>query len=275
MKDKEILNRAIKTAQKAGQAALSFYNSEVEVEQKSDNSPITQADKESNRIIIEELKDFDYGILSEEKEDDKTRSDKDRVWIIDPLDGTKDFIHQTDEFAVMIGLVERSGKIYRPVLGVVYVPARDVVYYGLDGQGAYVQKGDEEPEKLGVSQHDDPSQCRIVVSRFHGSDLEEKVFQSLGLKEKVPCGSVGVKVSKIASGEAELNFNPSDKTWEWDVCAPEAILREAGGTLTDMDGRFFNYNKEDPRNYRGYLATFGEGHNRIIEELEKYEKDQS
>src|SRR6056297_3611999 len=127
--EKEILDHVIQTAKKAGQTILSYYNSEIEVETKGDDSPITKADKESNRIILEELSRYDYGILSEEKEDNKKRLEKDRVWIIDPLDGTKDFIHQTDEFAVMIGLAEHSGKLFRPVLGVVYLPARDTVYY--------------------------------------------------------------------------------------------------------------------------------------------------
>ncbi|HMB66280.1 MAG TPA: 3'(2'),5'-bisphosphate nucleotidase CysQ [Patescibacteria group bacterium] len=271
--ESKILEHVIETSKKAGWAALDYYNSEVEVDKKDDDSPITKADRESNRIILEELSRYDYGILSEEKEDDKKRLEQDRVWVIDPLDGTKDFINQTDEFSVMIGLVEHTGKLFRPILGVVYVPAQDTVYYALKDGGAFKKVSDDDPEPIRVSEVDTASECRMVGSRFHSSELEDKIEKALEIQTRIPCGSVGVKISKIASGEAELNFNPSDKTWEWDVCAPDIIMMEAGGTLTDLDGKFFNYNRKDPRNHRGYIASNGSCHNHVIEEVQNYEKD--
>jgi len=243
--------------------ALSFYNQDYEVKDKGGDSPLTQADLESNRIILEGLAGYNYGILSEEKEDSPERLSKERVWIVDPLDGTKDFINKTGEFAIMIGLVEKREGIYRPILGVVYLPAKDTLYYGLEGGGAFQkEKGGEK--KIQVSSRDEFSEFRLVGSRFHSSELEESLFQKLGFQEKVPCGSVGVKACTIAEGEAELNINPSDKTWEWDICAPEIILQEAGGIMTDLEGKRFAYNKKDPRNHKGYVVSNGMRHGEII-----------
>ena len=260
----KILKKVIDTAYQAGEAALSFYNKDYEVRDKGGDSPLTQADLESNRIILEGLSEYGYGILSEEKEDDLERLNQKRVWIVDPLDGTKDFIHQTGEFAVMIGLVEKKENGYRPILGVVYLPAVDTFYYALEGKGAFKKAGNREEKKIQVSSPEEFNQFRLVGSRFHSSELEEKLFQKLGFREKVPCGSVGVKACTIAEGKAELNINPSDKTWEWDICAPEIILQEAGGILTDLEGKQFSYNKKDPRNQKGYVASNGIKQGEII-----------
>jgi len=265
--NKEILEKVIITAKKAGQVALSFYNSDYEIKDKGGDSPLTQADLEANKIILESLSDFGFGILSEEKEDSSERLEKDRAWIIDPLDGTKDFINKTGEFSIMIGLVEKVGKVFEPVLGVVYLPAQDLFYYASKGRGAFKKEGGKNEERIGVSHKDNFSDFKMVGSRFHSSDLEEELFQKLGFKNRVPCGSVGVKVCKIAEGGAELNLNSSDKTWEWDVCAPDAILREAGGIITDLDGNHFSYNKKDPRNLKGYIASNGLAHQRLIKEI--------
>lgn len=263
----EILEKAIKTAKKAGQAALSFYNSDYEVKDKGGDSPLTQADLESNKIILESLSEFGFGILSEETEDSPERLKENKVWIIDPLDGTKDFIHKTGEFSVMIGLVEKIDEIFEPILGVVYLPAQDLFYYGARGKGAFKKERGGSEEKINVSHLDKFTDFRMVSSRFHSSELEEKLSQELGFKDKVPCGSAGVKVCKIAEGKAEININPSDKTWEWDICAPNAILREAGGSITDLEGRHFSYNKKDPRNLKGYMASNGLVHQRLIKKI--------
>jgi 3'(2'), 5'-bisphosphate nucleotidase len=211
--------------------------------------------------------------LSEEEADNKERLDSKRVWIIDPMDGTKDFIHKTGDFSVMIGLVEKMGDIYRPILGVVYVPVTQTHYYASLGGRAFRKEKDKAEECIKVSQIDDFKESKMISSRFHKSELEDSLFNDLLLKERIPCGSVGVKINKIAEGGAEFNMNPSDRTWEWDVCAPDIIISEAGGVLRDIKGTEFNYNKENPRNSFGYFASNGKNHNKFLKQMESYEEN--
>lgn len=271
--DKEIKKHLLEVSKKAGDAIMSFYNSDYNIERKGDNTPLTEADLASNQIILKELEKYGYGFLSEEKTDNKDRLKSERVWIIDPMDGTKDFIQKTGDFSVMIGLVEKKGEVYRPIFGVVYVPVTETHYYASLGEGAFRKKKDGKEERIGVSKIDNFKESRMIGSRFHQSELEENLFNDLFLKEKIPCGSVGVKINKISEGVAEFNINPSDKTWEWDVCAADIILSEAGGILTDTKGNVFNYNREDPRNRFGYFASNGKNHNKFLKQMKSYEKD--
>lgn len=250
-------------ARKAGQAIMELYNKNVEVKFKAKDDPVTVADLTSNKIIIDGLKEFNYGILSEELRDDKLRLKKEKVWIIDPLDGTKGFIDKKSEFSVMIGLVY-LGEV---VLGVVYNPIEDILYYAVKGKGSFKQSG-ENIERIEVSNIDNTKKAKMLVSRHHGGKSEEIIFKKLDIKKLVPCGSAGIKISLIAEGENELNINTSPKTWEWDVCAADIILREAGGRLTDIKGNEFTYNKEDSRNMDGYVASNGLIHDKVIKELE-------
>ena len=211
--------------------------------------------------------------MSEEKIDNKDRLKSERVWIIDPMDGTKDFIHKTGDFSVMIGLVEKIDNVYRPILGVVYVPVRETCYYASLGGGAFRKEKDKDEEKIKVSESDNIKESRIIGSRFHKNELEDNLFNDLSLKERIPCGSVGVKIDKIAEGSAEFNINPSDHTSEWDVCAADIILSEAGGILTNIKGNLFNYNKEDIKNRFGYFASNGKNHDKFLKQIESYEKN--
>lgn len=259
------LDQIIKAAKKAGEEILKYYQANYNVEQKADKSPVTGADLASNRVILSELEDFDAGILSEELADNSERLDKKRVLIVDPMDGTMDFIKKTGEFTIMIGLVEEG----RPILGVVYKPVNDIIYYAVKGEGAFIDKGERSPQKITVSDVDDFSQVEMVGSRFHRSETESKLVKSLGIPQIVGCGSAGLKIGLVAEGKAELNINPSDKTLEWDVCAADIILKEAGGKLTDIKGEEFIYNKKDPRNYFGYLASNRKIHEKVVGELEE------
>lgn len=257
MKD---LEKIIDIVKKAGQAILSFYNKEIKVDYKAPDSPLTQADVKSNEILINSLKEFGYGILSEESIDDKTRLDQDRVWIIDPMDGTKDFIDKTGEFTIILGLVEKG----EPILGMVYKPLGDVLYYAIKGEGAYRRVGDKE-ERLRVSDQAELAESKMLSSRFHRSEAEIALADKYEIDINT-CGSV-LKTCLIAEGKGDFNFNPSDKTWEWDICGAQLILEEAGGTMTDINGGRIKYNKDNPRNVNGYLATNGILHDKIMKEI--------
>ena len=262
MKDKEILNQVLNVIKQAGKMVMSFYNKDYQIKDKGNDSPVTEADLASEKIILKGLSKYDYGLLSEETEDDKTRLKKERVWIIDPLDGTKDFINKTGDFTIMIGLVENG----QPILGAVYQPAKDILYYAIKGKGAYGQIKDQGVKKIKVSEVSDISKARFLGSRFHKSELETKVAKEFNITKIIPCGSIGLKAALIASGQADFNLNPSSHPQEYDVCAADIILHEAGGKLTDLKGKRYKYNQEDPH-INGYVVSSGLLHGQIIEYL--------
>ena len=217
---------------------------------KADASPVTAADHAANEVIVAALRQAfpDDAILSEESADSPERLSARRVWIVDPLDGTKEFLAQNGEFSIMIGLAIDG----EAVLGVVYLPAIDLLYAAAKGEGAWVERdGKREPLHCGAA---DVAALRLVGSRSHADPRVERLRDALGITDVTPCGSVGVKCTRIAQGERDLYLHPAPHLKEWDTCAPEAILREAGGTVTDTRGEPLRYNKPDPRQPHGILA---------------------
>ncbi|HEY66235.1 MAG TPA: 3'(2'),5'-bisphosphate nucleotidase CysQ [Caldilineae bacterium] len=255
------LEIAREVIRRAGAQVAAIYAHGAAVEWKTVDEPITAADRASNDIIVEALRStFPHdGLLSEETADDGTRLRHRRVWIVDPLDGTQDFVDRTGEFVVMIGLAIDE----KPALGLVYQPIVDRLFIGLPGEGAWVEQGDHR-EPLSVSDVCEPARMRLVVSRSHRSPLTEAVCQALGIRQERPCGSVGLKVSLLATREADLYIHPSLGCKEWDVCAPDAILRAAGGRMTDCWGRAFRYNQPDVHKRWGVIASNGHAHARIV-----------
>lgn len=256
---------AHKAILQAGQKVLALYHKNCRIDYKAHNAPVTQADLSSEKILLAALEKFNYGILSEETQEENSRLEKNKAWVIDPLDGTMDFIKKTEDFTIMVGLADKG----RPVLGLVYAPAYNCLYYARAGQGAFMQIGDSQPQPLRVSSRSRDSQLRLLTSRFHQQETEIKLAQTLGIKQVRQSGSAGLKICLIASNQADINANTSDKTWEWDTCAADIILKEAGGKLTDILGQPFAYNKKDPRHHHGYAATSGSIHELIIDALTK------
>ena len=259
MKELKAVKKVIK---EAGEEAMNFYGDKLDPDThyKSEDSPVTKADLASEEVILDKLKKFDYGILSEETSQENDRLNQDKVWIIDPLDGTKDFLQQTGEFTIMIGLVENG----ESVLGAVYRPSKDVLYFASKDGGAYKQIGDKDPVQIFVSSDFEPEKMTMLVSRNHLLPTEQEVAEKLTIGKLKPCGSAGLKTSKIAEGNAEVYINSSDKTSEWDICASDIILSEAGGKITDTKGEEIAYNKEDPTNKLGFIVSNGEQHDQII-----------
>ncbi len=248
----EDLKTAIKAAKRAGGAVMEIYNTEFTTEEKSDRSPVTKADLISQESIFKDLKDLGYGFLGEESEN-KSLSKDGKCWIVDPLDGTKDFIEKTGDFSVMIGLVEDS----EVIMGVVYLPAKDTLYFAEKGKGAFKKEGDKEPEKIQCSETSDLKDAKMVVSRFHLDDDTKHFMERAEIKETVPTGSIGIKLSLIAEGQADIYLTTTDRTFLWDVCAPEIILREAGGEVTDLKGEKFIYKNDKLQNKTGIVAHNG------------------
>jgi 3'(2'), 5'-bisphosphate nucleotidase len=241
---------AAAAARAAGEAAMHFYGT-ADSAAKSDGSPVSQADHAANHVIVERLRaDFpEDAILSEESRDSAERLSAARVWIVDPLDGTKEFLACNGEFSIMIGLVENG----EPVLGVVYLADGDVLFGAIRGEGAWVEQGGT---RTPLSREDlDGAPLRLVGSRSHSDPLLSAMQEQLGITDVAPCGSVGVKCSRIATGQRDLYVHPVPYLKEWDTCAPEIILREAGGWVSDCYGNPLEYNKPDPRQPHGIVAA--------------------
>ena len=248
-------------ARAAGRVLLEIYGGEFKVQWKGYDDPVTVADRAASELIVKELrKQFpDDGVLSEEAPDDPIRLGKRRVWMVDPMDGTKQFIERIGEFSVMIGLAVEG----EPRVGVVYHPTADRMYYAAPGIGAFVEE-QWTTKRLRVALLDDPAQMAVAISRSHHKPVNEQVRERLGIPHEVRSGSVGLKFGLIAEGRAHLYIQPGSRTNQWDTCGPEAILREAGGRVTDLDGAPLGYNTAQVRNLRGIVASNGLIHDRAL-----------
>lgn len=267
---KNELETAVKLAREASVAIMEIYHEGFEIEEKFANTnysePVTIADKTASKLIVEGLaKVFpDDAILSEEEPDDTARRmQKSRVWIIDPLDGTKGFTQKKGDFAVQIGLVENG----EPILGVVLQPIGNNLYFATKGEGAFLQIDDAEPERLQVSDKTDFSEMILAVSRSHRSKNMNRIFQQFGFKDEFRHGSVGLKVGFLTRQIADMYVHMSPHTKFWDTAAPQIILEEAGGKLTDIFGEKIRYNLEDVRNHNGIFSSNGVSHEKAVSHL--------
>ena len=262
------LRVAIELAREAGAAILEHYEGPLNIEQKSyddDVEPVTQADKIANELIVSRLaRDFpDDGILAEESIDTQRRLNKSRVWMVDPLDGTSGFIAGNGDFAVQIGLVE-NGKC---VVGIVYQPLTGVLYHAVLGSGSWMESRESSVEQVHVSEKQTLSNMRLAASRSHRSPRMNKVVSRLGFKEEVRRGSVGIKIGLLVERQCDVYIHLSPRTKQWDTCAPQLILTEAGGRLTDLLGEPLNYNVPEVQNRNGLVASNGASHDLIIDTL--------
>jgi 3'(2'), 5'-bisphosphate nucleotidase len=254
-------------ARLAGEAVLQYYAEKVEVEWKAPGNPVTAADHAANALILEQLRRHFPGeaVLAEETDDDMSRLGHDVVWMVDPLDGTKEFIKRNGEFSIMIGLVENG----RPILGAVLQPAPPsgikpgALYSGAVGLGAWLSLGGSE-RPIRVSAIDEPAQLRMIASRSHFDERVDQVRKRLGIHEILRSGSVGLKCGAIAAGACELYIHPSSKVSLWDSCAPAAILTAAGGMMTDLRGEALDYKSVHVGHPHGLLASHGRLHEQIV-----------
>jgi 3'(2'), 5'-bisphosphate nucleotidase len=244
---------------RAGAILLDHY-AYPNVRWKGRDSPVTEGDRSASAFLVKELKRTfpGDGILSEEEPDDPARLSKSRVWIIDPLDGTMEFVHRVDEFAVMIALAVDG----IASLGVVYQPVTEKLYYAFRGSGAFLIDN-RTTRLLQVSRESNPLAMTIALSRSHPSSDVDLIQRELGITNTVSMGSMGLKVGLICEGRAHVYLQTSRHTSQWDACAPDVILHEAGGHLTDLLNMPLRYNGFDVRNTRGVLASNGIIHDRI------------
>jgi 3'(2'), 5'-bisphosphate nucleotidase len=270
MLEKE-LETAVALAREAGRVILEFYALEIIAEQKlgADNhsEPVTIADKTASRMIVEGLmKSFPAdGILSEEETDViEIRAARNRVWMIDPIDGTWGFIKKDGDFGVQIGLTKGG----EAILGVVYLPVHNLLYYAARGEGAFLIEGnDDSPKRLRVSGKADFTEMFLASSRNHRSPKMHRIIEDFGFRQEIQRGSVGLKVGLIARQICDIYIHLSPRTKFWDTCAPQVILEEAGGQMTDLFGAPLRYDLPDVQNHNGILASNGAAHERAVLQL--------
>jgi 3'(2'), 5'-bisphosphate nucleotidase len=253
-------------AREAGALALRYFGTELTVHSKVGNEPVTRADREASDLIVRGLgAAFPVDvIISEEAADDRRRLEPDRrVWYVDPIDGTRDFIRGRQGFAVMIGLA--VGGV--PRLGVVYQPPTDRLFRAAAGEGSWLVAAGAPPRRLRCAPTTDLGALRLVASRSHRTAEIDAVKSALGIDDEMNVGSVGLKLGLIAQGERDLYVNPSSKSSAWDTCAPEVLLVEAGGRITDLDGSPLRYDAPALKNERGLLASNGIVHDQLVEKL--------
>lgn len=234
-----LLKPVVAIAREAGARILEIYKGEFEVTAKADDSPLTAADMASHRAIMAGLRQLtpEVPILSEESAEVsfEERASWDEYWLVDPLDGTKEFIKRNGEFTVNIALIQG----HQPVLGVVHVPVKDTDYYGAPGTGAFrcVAGGMEEPLRVQPLK-DGP--IRVVGSRSHRGASLDAYLERLGDHQMVPMGS-SLKLCLVATGEADV-YPRLGPTCEWDTAAAQAVVESAGGQVVDTDGAALRYN---------------------------------
>lgn len=258
---------AIQAAREAGKSVLDIYSKDFSTTTKNDNEPLTEADIKSNEIIQTIISKSEHPILSEESLDDKKRLDFNKVWIIDPLDGTSDFIKKTGEFTIMISLVES----HIPILGIIYWPTKDKLFFAQKDHGAY-KLDSNEWSKISVSKISNLSQCKVVGSRFHLSEKEQKFLKTMNISKFISKGS-SLKVTDISSGLAEFYFTTTNKIKQWDTCASYCLIKEAGGNMTDILGNDLKYNTEKINHENGLLVSNGLIHEQVINSYREFLKN--
>ena len=247
---KDLLPEIVALADKAGAVIMEHYRGEIEVKTKADASPVTAADEAGEAVILEGLANLapDIPIVAEEKvaAGDIPELDDGPFWLVDPLDGTKEFISKNGEFTVNIALIDGSG----PLLGVVLAPAREKAWWGLRGAGAWTRAADGHADKIQV-RPTPATGLTAVASRSHSDEATENFLDEVGATERMSAGS-SLKFCLVAEGRADIypRFGP---TMEWDVAAGHAVLVAAGGRVTTLEGQPFLYRKTDFRN-TGFIA---------------------
>jgi len=240
---REELDVAERAAREAGTIIIGLFKGKYDVREKSRNNPVTTADLEANRAIeriVREKFPAD-GWLSEEDLDGPHRLRSSRVWVIDPIDGTKEFIEGVPQFAISIGFVVDG----RPKVAVVYNPAKERFYRAVAGQGAFLNG-----EAIHVTARQEIRGAKLLVSR---SEPKKKFQVFVDLCEVKPVGSIAYRLAKVAGGDGDgtLTFR---SIHEWDICAGVLMVEEAGGTVVDGSGQPLIFNRQELR-HRGIVAA--------------------
>lgn len=245
-----MLDKIIKTAHEAGEKILTYYSAEIDVVGKSDHTPLTEADLASNKIILDRLSEIDpeTPVISEESNipEFAERKKWDTFWIVDPLDGTKEFIKQNGEFTVNIALIKDG----EPVLGVIYIPVKKQMYYAQKDQGSFRKSGDDVAKRIYSTRADKTKPLKVAASRSHQSDTLKEDLNKMGIEldELISAGS-SLKFCLVAEGTVDI-YPRMKPTMEWDVAAGDCIFRNSA--KEGQHASPLQYNKPDLKN-KGFV----------------------
>jgi 3'(2'), 5'-bisphosphate nucleotidase len=261
-----VLDSLLRIANEAADLVLDVYETPFSVDYKGPKDPVTAADRRANELICNKLADEFPGVpIVAEESDPETFAGyqkNDRVFFVDPLDGTAEFVGRNGEFVVMIGLLEGA----RATAGVIVAPAKQLAWAGAVGSGAW-EIGSTGKRRIEVSPTDALAHSRVVSSRSHRSDALERALSLLGGLQLVPLGSAGLKGAEIAAGRAEIYVGTRQAGKRWDACAVDALVTAAGGKFTDLFGEPLDYRSPSLVNDRGLVATNGKLHEAVIAAL--------
>lgn len=252
-------------ARQAGTRIMEIYATDFIVDFKGIGDPVTEADRLANQMIVQGLHEaFPQDVVvAEESPRPSGTLTNGRVWFVDPLDGTREFVAKNGEFSVMIGLAING----QAQLGVVYRPDRHLLYSGLTEGQAWLEVSGES-KILSVSSINSPQDSCLAVSRSHWHAEIDDVRDSLGIGKEIRCGSVGLKIGLISEGKADIYVEPGPYTSAWDSCGPEAIIKGAGGRFTNVLGQQLLYGVTQLKNTHGLVASNGVCHDQVIKALE-------
>lgn len=257
-----VLKLAVDVACEAGQQIMKYWRQGLQVMHKAGNEPVTLADREAQAIIARKLVAAfpTYGFLGEESDEQSLWKNCQRSFVVDPLDGTKEFIAGRENFSVMIGLLDD----FSPVVGVIHQPARNRTFVAASGSGAMVIEG-ENRRQLAVSTTAQVADFRLVMSKSHRCSCVDQIKAALGIANETTLGSAGLKTCAVATGERDVYIDPEGYCRIWDVCAPQVILTEAGGQITDLAGAPLCYNAESSLLEYGLIASNGRCHEALVQ----------
>jgi 3'(2'), 5'-bisphosphate nucleotidase len=268
----EVVAIARSVAWGASDILRSYYHGKenLNIKEEKKDGPVTAADLATNHYILEKLQSSfaieEFGYLSEETHQGNEPIPFPWVWIIDPLDGTRDFIDKTGEYAIHLALAYQG----RPVVAVVAIPEAEKIYFASKGKGTFVETLQGEVTQIQVSQRDRIEDLSLVVSRTHRDERFQKLIDRLPIKGKNYVGSVGCKISTILEKQSDIYISLSGKSApkDWDFAAPELILTEAGGNFTHFNGNPLTYNNGDVRQWGGLLASNGPCHQLLCQQAQ-------
>lgn len=250
-----LVKATVSISRQAGSKILDIYGNEFTIDIKEDKSPLTEADLAAHHFLTNSIRDFEYcfPIISEESVEDlhfEKRKKWQTYWLIDPLDGTKEFINRNGEFTVNVALIHR----HKPILGVVYVPVKDQCYFAAEGIGAFKQEKSDTPLPIQV-RNKAPDTLIVVGSRSHKSKGLADYLEKLGDHELISMGS-SLKLCLVAEGVADL-YPRIGLTSEWDTAAAHCVVEQAGGKVIDIEGNPLVYNTKDCF-LNPYFLVFGD-----------------
>jgi 3'(2'), 5'-bisphosphate nucleotidase len=266
---------ALAAAREAARIVMGVYAAPFDVEYKGKDDPVTRADRESNALLCERLAGAFPGvpIVAEESDprDYAGFAEAPAAWFVDPLDGTREFVARNGEFAVMIGLAEKG----RATLGVIVAPAWDRAFVGIVGDGAWEVGADGSRAPIRVAPRSDLAGASVVVSRSRLQSRIPALVAAMGAREAVQHGSSGLKGVLVATGVHDVYAQPGRAGLRWDTCSTEALVRAAGGELTDEEGDLIDYASPDLENRRGLVATNCAVHAAAVEAMRRFRREKA